>query len=60
MHILELVLLAFVKAKDLKVVRTDAGIWLSNGDGFPLNLETGEIERVESDADRPLRPNGWM
>jgi len=46
MHILEMVLLAFVNAKTLKVVRRGEIVWLSSGDGFPLNLLTGEIERV--------------
>ena len=60
MHILEMVLLAFVKANELKVIRTPYGVWLSNGDGFPLNLDTGEIERMDCDAIGPLRHNGWM
>ncbi len=47
MHLLDMVLLAFAKAETLKVVRSDAGIWLSNGDGFPLNLLTGYIERAD-------------
>ena len=49
MHILELVLIAFVKADTLKVVRSGSNVWLSNGDGFPLNLLTGEIERVDEE-----------
>jgi hypothetical protein len=60
MHILEMVLTAFAKAQTLKVIRNESGVWLSNGDGFPLNLSTGQIERIERDADPPLRPNGWL
>lgn len=60
MHILEMVLIAFAKAKELKVVRTRDGIWLSNGDGYPLNLQSGQIERMEADLAGPLKPNGWM
>ena len=60
MHILEMVLLAFVKANELKVIRKADGIWLSNGDGFPLNLQTGEIERMDCDAKGILKQNGWM
>ena len=60
MHILEMVLIAFAKAEKLKIVRDKSGVWLSNGDGFPLNLQTGQIERVERDACPPLKPNGWM
>ncbi len=60
MHILEMVLAAFAKAQTLKIVRSESGMWLSNGDGFPLNLLTGQIERVEHDATPPLKPNGWM
>ncbi len=51
MHILDLVLIAFVEAKTLKVVRRGEAVWLSNGDGFPLNLSTGQIERVPEPAD---------
>ncbi len=47
---LDMILIAFVQAKELKVVRNESGVWLSNGDGFPLNLITGEIERVKNDA----------
>lgn len=55
MRMLDMVLLAFAHAEELKVVRTKAGVWLSNGDGYPLNLLTGQIERVKSDA-REERP----
>lgn len=55
MRMLDMVLLAFAHAEELKVVRTEAGVWLSNGDGYPLNLLTGQIERVKSDA-REERP----
>ncbi|HLI97829.1 MAG TPA: hypothetical protein VKT72_17300 [Candidatus Baltobacteraceae bacterium] len=51
MHILDLVLIAFVEAKTLKVVRRGPQVWLSNGDGFPLNLVTGQIERIPEPAD---------
>lgn len=60
MRILEMVLLAFVKAKTLKVVRNDSGVWLSNGDGYPLNLETGRIERIQTDALPAMFERGWM
>lgn len=50
MRMLDLVLVAFAQADELKVVRTRTGVWLSNGDGYPLNLRTGRIERVPSDA----------
>lgn len=49
MHLFEMVLVAFVESKTLKVVRDGTHVWLSNGDGFPLNLATGQIERVDSD-----------
>ncbi len=49
MRILDMVLLAFVQAKTLKIVRNETGVWLSNGDGFPLNLITGQIERLRRD-----------
>jgi hypothetical protein len=55
-----MVLLAFAKAETLRVVRNESGVWLSNSDGFPLNLETGEIARVEEDRNPLVRPNGWM
>lgn len=60
MRILDMVLLAFAKAETLRVVRNESGVWLSNSDGFPLNLETGEIARVEEDRNPLVRPNGWM
>jgi hypothetical protein len=59
MRILDMVLLAFVKAKTLKVVRNESGVFLSNGDGFPLNLETGRIERIEADV-QPRLERGWL
>jgi|GEM_PF-2835963 len=59
MRILDMVLLAFVKAKTLKILRNEHGVYLSNGDGFPLNLETGRIERLDSDA-IPRFERGWM
>lgn len=49
MHLFEMVLVAFVDSKILRVVRDETHIWLSNGDGFPLNLLTGQIERVDKD-----------
>jgi len=49
MHLFEMVLVAFVESKTLKVVRDGDHVWLSNGDGFPLNLVTGQIERVDGD-----------
>ena len=45
MHLLEMAFVAFMKAKTLKIVREGSQVWLSNDDGFPLNLKTGEIER---------------
>ena len=60
MRIMDMVLLAFVKAKLLKVVRDESGIWLSNGDGFPLNLQTGRIERIQTDALPSIFERGWM
>jgi hypothetical protein len=56
MHILDLVLIAFVQAKTLKVVRRGEQVWLSNGDGFPLNLITGQIERVTERGDEAADP----
>lgn len=51
MNVFETVLIAFAMAKTLKVVRDQSGVWLSNSDGFPLNLLTGQIERVPNDLD---------
>lgn len=59
MRMLDMVLLAFAHAEELKVVRTPAGIWLSNGDGYPLNLLTGQIERVPSDAKGKRAPQSF-
>jgi hypothetical protein len=59
MRILDMVLLAFVKAKTLKVIRNEDAVYLSNGDGFPLNLLSGRIERVETDV-LPRLERGWM
>jgi hypothetical protein len=59
MRILDMVLLAFVKAKTLKVIRNEDGVYLSNGDGFPLNLLTGRIERMDTDA-VPRLERGWL
>ena len=47
MHIYEMVLISFVKAKTLKVIRIGSMVWLSCGDGFPLNLITGQIDRPD-------------
>lgn len=55
MHMLAMVLVAFVHAKELRVVRNAAGIFLSNGDGYPLNLLTGHIVRM--DCDKRGEPN---
>ncbi len=49
MHMLAMVLIAFIEAKELRIVRNEKGVFLSNGDGFPLDLETGQIVRMKSD-----------
>jgi hypothetical protein len=58
MNVFETVLIAFATAKTLKVVRKGSSVWLSNCDGFPLNLLTGQLERIESDLDPDLYEGG--
>jgi hypothetical protein len=49
MHMLAMVLVAFVEAQELRIVRNGNGVFLSNGDGYPLDLITGQIVRMPSD-----------